>query len=145
MALWMSVGRWAFGLGGSLTWWYLPTIGLGYIWLELWAARRIGITRRKGRPTAGRTIGSQVLSWVCALAFGFTVPDNVGGEIVSIVGYYGGTVWNEMSIALCNPFGIIAFALAVTGIAFAAADARDPAPDEDDLEDQGNVMRHPLA
>ncbi|NLB47947.1 MAG: hypothetical protein GX814_09495, partial [Microbacteriaceae bacterium] len=38
-------------------------------------------------------------------------------------------------IALCNPFGIIAFALIIASAAFAAAAGRDRKPTEDDLLD----------
>lgn len=145
MAVWMTLGRHAFGLGGSLTWWYLPTIGVGYAWLQLWAARRIRLTREKGRRTRPRSYVTQLLSWLCAIAFGFTVPDRVGDSLVSIVGAYGGPGWNEMSIALCNPFGILAFTLAIAGVAFAAADGRDPAPEEDEIESSQEMVEHPLA
>ncbi|MBK0418851.1 hypothetical protein JD276_07365 [Leucobacter sp. CSA1] len=147
MAVWMSLGRWAVGLGGPLTWWYLPTIGLGFAALQLWAARRIRVTRERGRRTSRSTIVSLVLAWVSAIGFGLTVPDSVNGELVSILSAPSGSTWStEMSIALCNPLGIVAFALAVAAVAFAAADGREPRPEEDEADGAGaGMVPHPLS
>lgn len=145
LALWMGAGRWLFGIGGELSWWYVPLITVGYALLQLWLVRRLRITRERGRRTSRSTIVSLVLSWLCALGFGFTVPDIVGGELVSILSHLGGAEWLEMSIGICNPLGIIAFACAVAAVAFAAADARDPRPEEDEDEDgEPRMLRHPL-
>jgi hypothetical protein len=87
-----------------------------------------------------------ILSWVCAIGFGFTVPNNVNDELVSILSKAAGSAFSaEMSIALCNPLGIIAFALAIASLAFAYADARDPKPEEDEGLDEVEMMPHPLA
>ncbi|WP_427870419.1 hypothetical protein [Leucobacter luti] len=146
LALWMSVGRWAFGIGGSLTWWYLPTIGLGFAALQVWLGSRLRITRARGKRTGRSTVVSLILSWVCALGFGLTVPDRVGDSLVSILSLWSGSAFSaEMSIALCNPLGIIAFALAVAAVAFAYHDARDPKPEEDEDLDEGTMVPHPLA
>lgn len=148
LALWMAAGRWLFGIGGALTWWYLPTIGLVYLALHLWLAQRIRITRNRGRRTGRSTVVSLALSWTCALGFGLTVPDLSGGELVSLLSLAAGsTMSSEMSIALCNPLGIIAFACLIASLAFAYADVRDPRPEEDDDEDLegGGMVPHPLA
>ncbi|MFT4233304.1 MAG: hypothetical protein QM606_11090 [Leucobacter sp.] len=146
LALWMAAGRWAFGIGGSLTWWYLPTIGLLFAWLQLWIARRLRVTRDRGRRTRRRTIVALVLAWLCAVAFGLTVPDLTADGLVSILSLWAGSAFSaEMSIALCNPLGIIAFALAIAALAFAYADARDPTPEEDEGFDEVPMMPHPLA
>lgn len=146
LALWMSAGRWAFGIGGSLTWWYVPTIGLVYAGLSIWIAARVRITRGRGRRTGRRTVVALVLSWVCAIGFGFTVPDRAGNELVSVLGRLSGSAFgDEMAIALCNPLGIIAFALAIFALAFAYVDARDPKPEEDEYPGEGEMIRHPLA
>jgi hypothetical protein len=50
-----------------------------------------------------------------------------------------------MSIALCNPFGILAFALAIASLGFAYADARDPKPEEDEYPGETEMAPHPLA
>lgn len=151
LAVWMSAGRWFFGLGGDLTNWYVPAIGVTYAVLIAAVAIRMSITHKRGRRTGRAVWVALILSWVCAIGFGFTVPDNVGGELHSILSYAAGTQFAaEMSIALCNPLGIIAFTLAFIALGFAIANARDPRPDEDALldalEDGGEVqmVSHPL-
>lgn len=146
LALWMAAGRWVFGIGGSLTWWYLPTIGLVFTLLQIWLGARIRITRERGKRTGRSTIVSLILAWLCAIGFGLTVPDLAGGQLVSILSLASGSAFSaEMSIALCNPLGIIAFALAVAALAFAYADARDPKPEEDEFDGEGGMVAHPLA
>ncbi|NLB46473.1 MAG: hypothetical protein GX814_01770, partial [Microbacteriaceae bacterium] len=103
LALWMGAGRWLFGLGGSLTRWYVPGITLTYLALHWYAQHRMRLTERRGRVVGRAAYVTMMLSWVCAISFGFTVPDWVDGQLVSIVGFYGGVTWNEMAIALCNP------------------------------------------
>ncbi|WP_254908889.1 hypothetical protein [Leucobacter sp. 7(1)] len=144
LALWMALGRWPFGIGGSLSWWYVPTIGLIFAGLQLWLARRISITRARGKRTGRSTIVTLILTWVCAIGFGFTVPDLANGQLESILSLASGSAFSaEMSIALCNPLGIIAFVLATASIMFAYSDARDPKPEEDEgLE--GTMVAHPL-
>ena len=151
LALWMSVGRWPFGIGGTLTWWYLPTIGLLFAWLQIWESRRLRVTAERGRRTGRSTVVALILAWCCAIGFGLTVPDRVGDELVSILSLAAGSSFSsEMSLALCNPLGILAFALAIASLAFAYADARDPKPEEDELVDTeadhpAGMVRHPLA
>lgn len=147
LALWMAVGRWPFGIGGALTWWYLPTIGLVYAGLSLWLAHRVSVTRARGHRTGRATVVSLILSWASALGFGLTAPDRVGDELVSILSLASGTAFSaEMSIALCNPFGIIAFTLLAFALGFAAADARDPRPEEDEeYPGEGRMLPHPGA
>jgi len=147
LALWMTLGRWPFGIGGSLTWWYLP-IGIVFAALQLWIAVRIARTRSRGRRTGRATVVALILGWVCAIGFGFTVPDRTGAGLESILSLAAGSAFSsEMSIALCNPFGILAFALSVASLAFAFADARDPKPEEDEWDepDAGGAVPHPLA
>lgn len=137
LALWMALGRWAFGIGGSLTLWYLPTIALTYSALQLWLGHRLRVTRDRGRRIGRATVVSLVLSWACALGFGLTVPDLASGGLASIMGLWTGSALStEMSIALCNPLGIIAFATAIAALAFSYADARDPRPEEDEYGDE---------
>ena len=142
LALWMSVGRWLFGIGGELTWWYLPTIGLVFAGLSLWTAQRIRITRERGRSLGRAPIVALVLAWVCALAFGITVPDNPNGELVSLLSLWAGPGALEMSIGICNPLGILAFACLIAALGFAAAAGRDPHVDLDELD--GQMAAHPL-
>lgn len=144
LALWMALGRWPFGIGGSLSWWYVPSIGLIFAALQLWLARRMTVTRERGKRTGRSTIVSLILAWVCAVGFGLTVPDLANGKLESILSLASGSAFSaEMSIALCNPLGIIAFALAIAALAFSYADARDPKPEEDE-ELEGTMVPHPL-
>lgn len=144
LALWMALGRWPFGIGGSLSWWYVPSIGLIFAALQLWLARRMTVTRERGKRTGRSTIVALILAWVCALGFGLTVPDLANGKLESILSLASGSAFStEMSIALCNPLGIIAFALAITALAFSYADSRDPKPEVDE-ELEGTMVAHPL-
>lgn len=152
LAAWMSLGRWLFGIGGDLSWWYVPAIGLTYAVLSWWIAHRIAITHRRGRHTGRAVWVSLILSWASAIGFGFTVPDRVGEDLVSIVSLAAGSAFSaEMSIALCNPLGIIAFTLAFFALGFAIANGRDPRPEEDELLDAesgaggSGMVQHPLA
>lgn len=145
LALWMAAGRWLFGIGGHLTLWYLPTIALVYIWMHVWIARRITLTRAKGRRTRRGTIVSLILSWVNAIGFGITVPDVHNGELTTIISHYLGDLSRELAIALCNPLGIIAFACAGFAVGFAIADSHDPKPEEDDFDGPIEMAPHPFA
>lgn len=142
LGLWMGAGRWLFGVGGGLTWWYLPLMGLPFAVLQLWTVRRLRIARDRGRRVGRAPFVALVLSWVCAFGFGLTVPDLVGGELVSILSRLAGPEWLEMSIALCNPLGIVAFATAIAALAFAFAAGREPRAEED--EPEGGMVPHPL-
>lgn len=143
----MSAGRWAFGIGGELTWWYVPTIGLIYAWLSLWTARRIRIVGERGRSLGRAPIVMLALAWACAIAFGFMVPDLVNGELVTIVSLWFGPELHDVTVGIaagiCNPLGIIAFACQVAALAFAAAAAREPHVDDDSYD--GSMPAHPLA
>ncbi|QNN63983.1 hypothetical protein H9L06_08360 [Leucobacter denitrificans] len=147
----MSLGRWLFGIGGDLTWWYVPAIGLTYAVLSWWIGHRMAITQRRGRRTGRAVWVALILSWVCAIGFGFTVPDRVGDELISIVSLAAGSAFStEMSIALCNPLGIVSFTLAFIALGFAIANGRDPRPEEDELFDTDSgegsgMVPHPLA
>lgn len=144
LALWMGAGRWLFGIGGDLTWWYVPLITVTYALLQFWLVRRIRITRDRGRRTSRSTYVSLALSWACAVGFGFTVPDRVGDELVSILSHLAGPETLGMSIGVCNPLGIIAFACAIAAVAFSAADGRDPRPEEDEFDGEPQMLPHPL-
>ena len=135
LALWMSAGRWLFGLGGDLTEWYLALIAAPYVLLHLLATHRLTVAERRGRPIRRAAFGALWLSWLCAIGFGFTVPDSANGELMSIAGKFGGAVANDLAIALCNPLGIIAFALLIASLAFAIASGRPPRLDEDAILD----------
>lgn len=145
LALWMAAGRWLFGIGGTLTYWYLPTIALVYIWVHFWIARRINRARQKGRRVGRGTIVSLIVSWVNAIAFGITVPDLHDGHLETIISHFLGDLSREMAIALCNPLGIIAFAGAGFAIGFAIVESRDPKPEEDEIDGPPQMVPHPYA
>lgn len=148
IALWMSLGRLAFGITGPLALWYLPTIGLGYAALQLWLARRLRITRDLAKRNRRSVFVALILSWVCAIGFGFTAPESTAHGLVSIISQWSGSAFSsEMSIALCNPFGIIAFTLMGFSIGFAFADVRERVEEDEFDEGSGGtpMMPHPLA
>lgn len=134
-ALWMGFGRFLFDVGGELTWWYAPLIALPYLILQLLVLQRILVAEKRGRRVPRAPFVALALSWVCALGFGFTVPDLVDGELVSMLSHLGGEQWLGMSIAFCNPLGILAFATSIAALIFAIAAGRDPRPQEDELID----------
>lgn len=140
-SLWLSGGQILFGLWGQLSWWYLGFLGFPYLVLQIWAIRKIASVERRNRRVGRAPFVALILSWLCALGFGLTVPNIVNEQWVSILGKYWGELWNEMAIALCNPFGIIAFATVIAAIAFAAAAGRDPRPEE---EYTGQMVPHPF-
>ncbi|PRI10989.1 hypothetical protein [Leucobacter massiliensis] len=146
LALWMAAGRWAFGIGGPLTWWYLPTIGLVFAALQLWLAHRLRVTALRGRRTGRGTVVSLILAWLSALGFGLTVPDLTPEGLVSILSLGSGSAFSvDMSIALCNPLGIVAVGFAIAALVFSFADARDPKPEEDEELEEPGMVPHPLA
>lgn len=147
LAAWMSAGRWLFGLGGSYTVWYVVGIGVTYAALMWWVGNRMDNTTNRGKSLKRSTWVTLALSWVCAIGFGFMVPDRVNDELTSIISNAAGSQFSaEMSIALCNPMGIIAFALAFFALGIAMASGKDPRPEEDDEEyvGEGGMVRHPL-
>ncbi len=139
----MGAGRWLFGIGGELTWWYAPLITVPYIWLQLWLLRRMRIAVDRGRRVGRAPFVALALSWASALGFGLTVPDVANGELISIAGLLWGSLANELAIALCNPFGIVAFATMIIALAYAAAAGREPRPEEDEIFD-GGMVPHPF-
>lgn len=143
----MGAGRWLFGLGGELTWWYVPLITIPFVILQLATLWRMSVTEDRGRPLGRPVYVATVIAWVCALGFGFTAPDQVNGELVTILSHFAGDTWTGMSIALCNPFGIIAFSSIIAALIFAIVAGRDPRPSEDDLIGDGEItmVSHPLS
>lgn len=142
LAFWMSAGRWLFGIGGELTWWYVPTIGVVFAWLSLWLARRIRITQQRGRPLGRSPIVAVALAWACAIAFGITVPDTVNGELVTLLSHWVGPEALGMAIGICNLLGVVTFACLIAALGFAAAAGREPHVDLDELD--GQMVPHPL-
>lgn len=142
--LWMSLGTLAFGLGSFLNWWYL-SIGVTYIGIAIAAAHYLKVTKRKNYKPKPATLTFFILSWICAIAFGFTVPGMQNGTLESITSVWFGEVWREMSIALCNPFGILAFVFSLAAMGLSMASARDPRPEEDEGMGEIRMVAHPLS
>lgn len=132
LAAWMSLSGWVFGLGGDLSLWYVPTIGLTVAATHWFIAGRLRVTRERSHRTGRATIVALVLAWLCAIGFGFTVPNHHNGELVSIMSHFAGPDTLGLSIGICNPLGIVAITLMGIALTFAALDARGPRADTDD-------------
>ena len=144
----MGVGRWALGIGGGLALWYVRLMAIPLAILQLAVVHRMRIAERRGRPIGRAVYLATAVAWVCALGFGFTVPDVVDGQLVSIFSLLAGESQLSMSIALCNPFGIIAFAGIIAALIFSVVAGRDPRPSEDELLDAAEelaMVEHPLS
>lgn len=143
-ALWMGLGRWIFGIGGELTWWYAPLIAVPFAVLQIWTVRRLRAASDRGRPAGRAPYVALALSWACAVGFGLTVPDVHGGELVSILSHLAGDDWIGMSVALCNPLGIIAFATAIAAVSFAHSAGRTRRLSEDEILDAAEAAGEPV-
>lgn len=149
-ALWMSLAPGLFGILGDLRWWYFALLSVPMLALQSLVLWRVRVAQRRVLRPVGRAVYvALALSWLCALGFGLTVPERVGGELISVAGHLGGHLWNEMAIALCNPLGIIAFATAVAALIFALAAGREARLSEDELLDaaeaEQGMVPHPLS
>lgn len=141
LALWMGLGRWPFGIGGVLSWWYVPLITVPFAALQLWTVRRLRIAKDRSRRAGRAPFVALALSWACAIGFGLTAPDlpaggaagSTGGDMASVLTHVAGGDWIGMSIALCNPLGIIAMATSVFALVFAFSAGREPKPEEDEF------------
>ncbi|MEB4615130.1 hypothetical protein [Leucobacter sp. M11] len=132
LAAWMSLSGWVFGIGGDLSAWYVPTIGLTVAMTHWFIAGRLRVTVERKHRTGRGTIVALVLAWLCAIGFGFTVPNRHEGELVSIMSHLTSPENLGLSIGICNPLGIIAITLMGIALTFAALDARGPKADTDD-------------
>lgn len=147
LALWLSAGRFLFGIGGSLTLWYLPTIGLVYVAAHVWIAERMTLTKKLGRRSSRATKVSLISSWATAIVTGFLIPDFHEGVLTSIASHYTGSdTALEMAIALSNTIGIISITLMGTAVGFAINDSRTTKSYvEEEPEGPIKITHHPLA
>lgn len=144
LALWMGASTWAFGFDGQLTPWYIGAIGTPFLISQLWVAHRMRITTERGRSFGRSPWSFLALSWLCAIGFGFTVPDLVSGEWVSVLSHLTTPDLAGLSIGVCNPLGILAFTFTGVALAIAIIRGRDPRPeDADDYDPQ--MVAHPLS
>lgn len=134
LALWMCAGHWLFNLGGWLTWWYLPTIGLVYVACHYWVMNRLGVIKAKGRTPGRGIIISLITSWVLAILFGFTVPNMHDGSLITLFDHFAGEEYRDLSIGLCNTIGVISITFLGAAVGFSIARARDPKPEMEDPE-----------
>lgn len=130
----MTASHWLFGMPGWLTYWYVPTIGAAYLLCHIWVLRRMKLTERKGYHTTRGTYVSLILSWVCAILFGFTVPNYADTELVTLMDLAAGEEYRGLAIGLCNTLGILSLALLGSAVGFSIADSRDPRPEMEEPE-----------
>jgi hypothetical protein len=83
------------------------------------------------------------LSWFCSLAFGVLVPGKIDDTLMSIVGLWFGESSMFLSIAMCNPAGIVSLALLTGAVVLAVVRSQDPRPEEDEGMDEVKMVRHP--
>ena len=140
----IAFGRIPFGLQGERWLWFAIGIALPYAVLAVLTWQRVGVAIRRGRTIKRAVWVLQPLAWVSALGFALTVPDEVAGESGSIIAPIGADpVLLEMSVALCNPFAVIALFLMGCAWGFAFASGLEPRTEDDDYG--GQMMPHPLA
>ena len=131
LGTWMAYGTVLFGLGSQLNLWYTP-IALVYIIAVLLLQRTLARGSRARRRAGRATWVCFALACVSALAFGFTVPCMQSEQLESITSVWFGEVWREMSIALCNPFGVLALVFVWIAFGIAAVRCRENTPGADD-------------
>lgn len=144
VAAWMVGSRALFGIAGPYTWWYLALLGVPYVVLHVWVTRRLSIASDRGRPAGRAPYVALVLSWACAIGFGIMAPDLVNGELTTLIAHLTDEGWIGMSIALCNPLGILAFVLVIASLVFAWSAGREPRPEEDEFDAEPQMVAHPL-
>lgn len=155
----MGLSHWVFGIGAELSWWYFGLIAIPYLVLQLWAVWRLKIAVDRGRRIGRAPYVAQALSWACAIGFGFTSPNMTAGaeagltgeQMTSVLSHLAGNDWIGMSIALCNPFGIIAMSTAIFALVFAYTTGRPPRTEEDEQRDleafatESGMVPHPYS
>lgn len=126
-------GHRLFGISGSNAIWYFFGLAIPYLLLHLLLAIRLNITAHNQRPTTRSVWVLAACSWVTMFGFVLTVPDvQADGTLASIVAMPGADpVALEMSVALCNPFIILAFLCVSLACAVSWHNSRPPYVDED--------------
>jgi len=125
VAVWVVAGRLLFGISGPMTAILGYSLGPVLFILLLIAGVKTTANALKVRPfgAPAKTSALLVVTWLVAIGFGFTVPDfgENGGSILSAL---AGESALGMSIALCNPLGIISVGLSITVAVIAWRDAK---------------------
>lgn len=136
LAAWVGFGRVLFGWTGtigmimSLT---VAPIGLvlqGTAGLAMRAAVRRGHSIRRAVVACVLAVGSGVL-------FGATVPEVTDAGVRSLMAPTGQTWAVEMTIALCNPLGIVYLATTIATVVFSRLAVRGPSVSAESSHESG--------
>ncbi|XKH54146.1 hypothetical protein LG293_14005 [Citricoccus nitrophenolicus] len=138
---WMAVGRVLTDSAGNLTPVYAAT--LAPVLLVLSVVALAVPARRQARYPSVRACTVLLISWVCGIALGFTLPDT-GEGASSVLGAWAGPGAEGAAAALSNPLGIIMLFMAIMGCVLSirhSADGegngRSRDTDEDDAQGTG--------
>ncbi|AUI50465.1 hypothetical protein AC20117_06135 [Arthrobacter crystallopoietes] len=123
--VWVVAGRVLFGISGPMVSILAFTLGPVLLLLLLFAGVKTVANAVRVRPFGAplKTSALLVTTYLVAFGFGFTVPDfgENGGSILTAL---AGESALGMSIALCNPLGIISIALSITVTVVCYRDAK---------------------
>ena len=125
VAVWVSVGRFAFGVGGMLAPVFLLTLGFTLGVLYVFVALAVVRARRRGFPTRRGTWAVLIASWLLGVLLGLTIPDVTPDGWQTIV---SGTAEPGLGLAIgiSNPLGILCVGSAIIALVLANRDARGP-------------------
>lgn len=144
VALWIAVGRFLFGVGGSLTPWYL-LLGTAVLFTQGFAARTVFLTSHHGYRSRAWTILCIAFSWLAGVLNGLTLPDITSQGMRTILNGPNSTGL-QIAIGVTNPCAILCLALAAAAIFLGYYDARGRKPkyDEDAILDERARLGLPL-
>lgn len=140
VAAWIGVGRFPFGVAGSLTPLYV-FIGLIVAGLQVATGRALIRGARAGYQAHGWTIAIVLSSWAFGILCGLTLPDATPAGMQTIL-----TGAQEpglgIAIGVTNPAGMICVILSVAAVILAYRDARGGRPiyDQDGANDAWERM-----
>jgi len=145
VALWIAFGRFLFGIGGSMTVWYV-LLAIAVLILQAFAARAIILTAKNGYRSRAWTFIIIAFSWAFGLLNGATLPDSVDGVTRTIVSGADST-GVQFAIGVTNPAAIICLSLSGAAIFLGYYDARGRKPkyDEDAILDERDRLGLPDA
>ncbi|RLP74949.1 hypothetical protein D9V32_10985 [Mycetocola tolaasinivorans] len=134
VAVWITAGRMLVGIDGDLVRWFAYSLGPVYALLNIFVARNIIITARRGYRLRPSALATLIISWVCGIGFGFLVPDITANGLVSMVSLSGGEIAQEIGIGVANPLATVSVGLLIFALALSGLSTRGPKPhlDEDD-------------
>ena len=126
IAAWTVAGRVLFGISGPLVLIFAFTLGPLLVLVFIYTGLKINRAHRRGHSLRPGLIVCLIAAWFTGLLFGFTVPDATPEGLQSIIANSSNPWLLEMSIAFCNPAGILCAATAIGALAFAHVSARGP-------------------